>query len=316
MRWERPKHLGVSSLQELIDLLAARATHDGVTEAPYPGVHFYRASAPVRFQKTAVFGPRLIVAAQGRKIGKFPEGELVYDANHYLVVTGGTQLEGRVVEASPEKPYLALCIALSPEVVARTLVALADAAAPTVSTPPPAVPAFVSPLDGPVAGGVVRLLHALDDPLERRVLAPLILNELVFRLLRCDAAAFVRSTVREGDASIQEAMRYMRQNATRSLTVDQVARHVGMSGSHFAHRFSAVARVAPMRFLKQLRLEAARELMLGQSLRAGDAALQVGYESAAHFTRDFKQAFGSAPATYVRRFRAEGASAQTQLAAR
>jgi AraC-like DNA-binding protein len=278
-------------------------------------VHFYRATAPVRFRKVPVFGPRLVVAAQGRKVAKFPDGELEYNANHYLVVTGGTQLEGHVVEASVDKPYLAMCIALEPEVVARTLLALADAEPDRTVVNPvvPAVPAFVSPLDDAVAGGVVRLLHALDDPLERRVLAPLVLDELVFRLLRSEAASFVRGAVREGDTGIQEAMRFMRQNATRSLTVEQVARHVGMSGSHFAHRFSAVARVSPMRFLKQLRLDAARELMLGQSLRAGDAAVQVGYESASHFTRDFKQAFGSAPAEYVRRFRADGAPGHSGL---
>jgi AraC-like DNA-binding protein len=295
----------VSAVEELLALLQARATHDGVMNAPYRDVHFYRASAPVRFRKLAIFGPRLVVAVQGKKVAKFPNGELVYDANHYLVVTGGTQLEGTVVEASADKPYLALCIGLAPEVVARTLLALADAAPASTAAPvaPPAVPGFVSVLDAAVASGVVRLLRALEDPIESRVVAPLVLDELVFRLLRSDAAAFVRSAVREGDGSIQEAMRYMRENATRVLTVEQVARHVGMSGSHFAHRFSAVARVSPMRFLKQLRLEAARELMLGQSMRAGDAALQVGYESPSHFTRDFKQAFGSAPGQYVRRLR-------------
>ncbi len=308
----------VSALPELLSALQARVTVDGITEAPYPGAHFYRASAPVRFRKVAIFGPRLIVAAQGRKVAKFPEGELVYDANQYLVVTGGTALEGHVVEASPDKPYLALCIALAPEVVARTLLALADAepASKPAELPAPAVPAFVSPLDGPVASGVVRLLQAFEDPVERRVVAPLVLDELVFRLLRSDAAAFVRSAVREGDAGIQEAMRYMRENATRALTVEQVARHVGMSGSHFAHRFSAIARVSPMRYLKQLRLDAARELMLGQSVRASDAALQVGYESSSHFTRDFKQAYGAAPAQYVRRFRETGAPAAAGLLVR
>ena len=294
----------MSAKEQLLGALSARATRDGVTDAPYPGVHFYRASAPVHYRKMPIFGPRLIVAAQGKKLGKFPGGALVYDADHYLVVTGGTQLEGHVIEASAEKPYLALCIALAPEAVARTLLALADVA-PAQGAPlvPPVVPAFVSPLDDAVATGVVRLLHALEDPVESRVIAPLVLDELVFRLLRSDAAAFVRGAVREGDGSIQEAMRYMRANATRALRVEQVARHVGMSGSHFAHRFSAVARVSPMRFLKQLRLEAARELMLGQSVRAGDAALQVGYESTSHFTRDFKQAFGAAPGEYVRRLR-------------
>lgn len=284
--------------------LAARAPHDGVIDAPYPGAHFYRASAPVRYRKMPIFGPRLIVAAQGSKVAHFPSGQLRYGASHYLVVTGGTQLEGEVVEASPEKPYLAMCMGLAPEAVARTLLALADAApaAQPVSTEP-SLPAFVAPVDDAVVDGVLRFLRTLDDPIESRVLAPLVLDELVFRLLRSDAATFVRGAVREGDTNIQEAMRYMRQNATRALTVEQVARHVGMSCSHFAHRFSAVARVTPMRFLKQLRLDAARELMLGQSVRAGDAALQVGYESTSHFTRDFKQAFGAAPGEYVRRLR-------------
>jgi AraC-like DNA-binding protein len=294
----------VSTIDELVVALAARAPHDGIIDAPYPGAHFYRASAPVRYRKMPIFGPRLIVAAQGSKFAHFRSGKLRCDANHYLVVTGGTQLEGEVVEASAEKPYLALCMGLAPEAVARTLLALADAApvarAPAERSGPPA---FSAPLDGEVVGGVLRLLRALEDPVESRVLAPLVLDELVFRLLRSDAAAFVRGAVREGDTNIQEAMRYMRENATRALTVEQVARHVGMSGSHFAHRFSAVARVTPMRFLKQLRLDAARELMLGQSVRAGDAALQVGYESTSHFTRDFKQAFGAAPGAYVRRLR-------------
>jgi len=295
----------VSILSELRLTLAQRAIHDGVVEAPYPGVHFYRVSQPARFRKLPVYGPRLIVAAQGRKVARFSHGDLTYDENHYLVLMGGTYLEGAILDASPDKPYLAVCIALAPDVVARTLVALADAAPESVSVPAaPAVPAFVSPLDDLIAGGVIRLLGALEDPVERIVLAPLVLDELVFRLLRCDAAAFVRGAVREGDAAIQEAMTFMRQNASRPLTVEDVARHVGMSGSHFAHRFSAVARVSPMRFMKQLRLEAARELMLAKSVRAGDAALQVGYESASHFTRDFRQAFGASPSEYVRRLRA------------
>jgi AraC-like DNA-binding protein len=56
-----------------------------------------------------------------------------------------------------------------------------------------------------------------------------------------------------------------------------------------------------MRFLKQVRLEAARELMIGRRMRASEAAIEVGYESASHFTRDFKLAYGAAPREYIRR---------------
>ena len=37
----------------------------------------------------------------------------------------------------------------------------------------------------------------------------------------------------------------MRTNAAQALSVEDIARHVAMSPSHFAHRFRAVARVSP-----------------------------------------------------------------------
>jgi transcriptional regulator GlxA family with amidase domain len=135
--------------------------------------------------------------------------------------------------------------------------------------------------------------------------APLVLEELVFRLLRSDAAAVVRrAVVPDGNAdAIQRAMVFMRRNAAKPLSVLTVARHVAMSPSHFAHRFRALARVSPMQYLKQLRLNEARALMLSEGLGVGEAAQRVGYESPSHFTRDFKSSFGAAPAVYVRALR-------------
>ena len=68
-----------------------------------------------------------------------------------------------------------------------------------------------------------------------------------------------------------------------------------MSPSHFAHRFRVIARMSPMRFVKEVRLDAARTLLLSEGARASDVALRVGYESPAHFARDFKRRFGARP---------------------
>jgi AraC-like DNA-binding protein len=95
-------------------------------------------------------------------------------------------------------------------------------------------------------------------------------------------------------------MRLMRLQAFRPLSVEAIARQVAMSPSHFAHRFRAVARMSPMRFVKEVRLDAARTLLLNDGVRASEAALRVGYESAAHFSRDFKRRFGASPALYAR----------------
>jgi AraC-like DNA-binding protein len=286
-------------------LVARHATVEGRSDALYPGVYFYRATRPARFRKALAFGPTLTLVAQGRKVARFGALQLHYAPCHYLVVTGEVSFDGEILEATPARPYLAVCVELPCDLIAKTLLALADAkVAPGVER----APAFVSPADPAIKDTVTRLLDAIDDPLERQIVTPLVLEELVFRLLRTDAAAVLRSAVaRDRDAEhIQQAMRYIRAHATRPLTVEEVARHVAMSPSHFAHRFRAAARTSPMRYLKQIRLQEARALLISDGLRVSEVAARVGYESASHFTRDFKTYFGTAPAEYVRRFRIAG----------
>jgi AraC-like DNA-binding protein len=301
---------------EMLPLFSERAGVEGLVEGNYPGLHFYRISKPSSFKKVQYSGTRLIVVAQGSKRARLHERELAYDASRYLVMSGETEVCATVLEATPERPYLAMCLELPAELVAKNLLAFADNSSAALSSEPGAEPspatcaagedgslAFVSALDRPVTDAVTRFLRALGDPLDRRVVAPLAMEELVFRLLRTSAAKVVRNAVQAGDEAINEAMRYIRQNASVALSVEQVARHVRMSSSHFAHRFSAVARTTPMRFLKQVRLEAARDLMVQNKLRAGEAAQRVGYESTSHFNRDFKAAYGATPASYARQLR-------------
>jgi len=292
--------------RELAALLAPRISVDGAQQTPYPGLTYYRISRPTTFHKSLSHGPMLTVVAQGRKLVDVGGRTLEYSAGRYLLITGEISFAGQLLEASPERPYLAVCLNIPGDAVAKTLLALADdgeerpAFTPQTDVPP----AFVATLDARIRDAVVRLVRAVDDPLERRIVAPMIVDELVFRLLRSDGA------------SIAKGIRFIRDNAHRALSVAEVARHVAMSPSHFAHRFRAVARVSPMRYLKQVRMAEARQLMLAGGLRAGEAAARIGYESASHFARDFKAIFGASPATYVQRWRdstpAPGAPARSQ----
>jgi AraC-like DNA-binding protein len=211
------------------------------------------------------------------------------------------QYDAVVQPASGGRPFLGVSMTFPPELVARTMVALADGGE-SASGPP--VPAFTAPLETALAEPFSRLLAAVDDPIERRTIAPLAVEELAVRLLRSDAAAAMRGALRPSDArTITEAMRLMRLHAFQPLSVEEIARRVAMSPSHFAHRFRLVARMSPMRFVKEVRLDAARTLLLSEGARASDVALRVGYESPAHFTRDFKRRFGASPVRYVRRLR-------------
>lgn len=292
---------------ELVALVERGARAEGTTNSALPGLIFHRTSQPSVFRKWHTLGPSVTFVAQGQKVSTHRGTRLLYDPSHYLVVTGEAELVGKVTEASARRPFLAMCYQIPPDVVAKTLLSLADAIAPQARAEEDTVPAYSAPLDAPIAECVTRLLRAIEEPLERRVVAPLVVEELVFRLLRSDAAATIRAAVdRDRDAEkMAVAMRFLRENMDRSITVADAARHVAMSASHFAHRFRAVARVSPMRYLKGLRLNQARSLLLVNGLRVSEVATQSGYESASHFTRDFKAFFGASPTEYAKRFRDE-----------
>ena len=78
-----------------------------------------------------------------------------------------------------------------------------------------------------------------------------------------------------------------------------------MSVSGFHHHFKAVTAMSPLQFQKQLRLQEARRLMLGEDLDAASAGARVGYHDAAHFNREYKSLFGVPPMRDMQRLREE-----------
>ena len=87
-----------------------------------------------------------------------------------------------------------------------------------------------------------------------------------------------------------------------------------MSVSGFHHHFRVVTAMSPLQFQKQLRLQEARRLMLGDELDAASAGYRVGYGDASHFTREYKRLFGAPPARDAERLR-EAATVGATLAA-
>jgi AraC-like DNA-binding protein len=291
---------GSERLASLKRLALVHTTVDGHAQSSCASLHLYRCSQPSRYRKASSFGVTLGIVLQGHKRVRLAGREFDVDPTRFLVVTSETEHESAVIAASPERPFLGLGLCFSADRVARALLELSDAG---VSGTYEDVPAFLLPHDDAIAGAVERVLMAFGDPVERRLLLPLYADEILFRLLRSDAAAVVRNSVSRPDAGrILNAMQFIRANVSRTLSVDRIARHVAMSPSHFAHRFRAVARVSPMRYQRDLRLEQARTLLIGNGVRAGEVASRVGFESQSHFTREFKRRYGVPPSHYLRQF--------------
>src|SRR5438874_10346640 len=104
---------------------------------------------------------------------------------------------------------------------------------------------------------------------------------------------------------IARAIERLRQDFDQPLRIEQMAHELGMSVSGLRHHFKAVTAMSPSQFQKQLRLQEARRLLLGEDLDAASAAYRVGYHDASHFNREYKSLFGVPPMHDVQRLREE-----------
>ena len=244
----------------------------------------------------------LAVILQGEKDVEFTDVSYEYRTGSYLFVTGEQTYASRIRAASPEQPYLSLALQFPPDDIGQTVVELADAG--ERETPDDVdLSARMARVDRPLLDGLIRLVSTLDDEVEQRVLAPIIRKELLVRLLRGPSGQVLRRAVRTDDGRIRRAARFIDVHVDERLTVEQMARAVSMSPSHFAHRFRDVMRMSPIQYQKHLRLKRARQLLVIDGLGAAEAASRVGYASPSHFARDFKSHFGSPPRIYASRMR-------------
>ena len=102
------------------------------------------------------------------------------------------------------------------------------------------------------------------------------------------------------DRYVSRVLTLFHRDATRSWTMESLSREVGLSRSALAERFSRLLGVAPMQYLGNWRMQLAAEQLRNSSASLATIANSVGYESDAAFSRAFKRAFGSAPATWRR----------------
>ena len=286
--------------KELVERIARVMHEDGIKEV-LPGLTLFRSSKPTE-PLPGMFEPAVCLLAQGTKEVLFGSSRYQFNPRHYLLVTLDLPYVSQVLEASVEQPFLGVSLSLSPSLVGSVLLE-AD------HTPPPEqgeVRAIdVSLLDGTLLDAFVRLVRLLDAPTEAQVLQPLYTREIIYRLLMGKQGGRLRHLTISGGytPSIARAVKLLLQDFDQPLRIEQLARELGMSVSSLQHRFKAVTALSLQQFQKQLRLQEARRLMLGEDLDAKEAASRVGYRDASHFNREYKSLFGVPPMRDVQRLR-------------
>lgn len=285
----------------LSSLLAQIAQSDGNYPMPVPALTLYRRSTPTE-PMPCIFGLGLGLTVQGGK--RVTLGDEIYDyaAGQSLITTVDLPVVSYVTQASTSTPYFGLRLELDARLIAQAAVEM-DFTAPLDSSTTRAM--SVVTLDQGLKDALFRLIALAHEPQLIPLLAPLIEQEIVVRLLSGEHGANLRRLVAVGSPSqqIAKVVTWLKQHYTENLPIDDLAAKAHMSPSTFRQHFRAVTGMSPLQYVKNLRLQDARQLMLNENLDAGSAAVRVGYESASQFSREYSRFFGEPPNRDMRRMK-------------
>ncbi len=104
------------------------------------------------------------------------------------------------------------------------------------------------------------------------------------------------------DAKIRQSEEYLQQNFSRDVSIECLAKHVGMGARNFVRRFKAATGHLPGAYMQMLRVAAAKELLEHGATSIQAVASKVGYDDVAFFRALFKRHSGMTPAEYRARF--------------
>src|SRR3984957_10956655 len=289
----------------LIAELSQRALEEGGNTGAWPGLTIYRFTSPQGPTWEEIQSLSLCIVAQGRKAVTVDGATYKYDPFNYLVLNSHLHFQAEILEATPDKPFLSFVLQIDPSVVRQVTSDMLEGRAAAFhqhadESEPPDQSAFVSALDQELAGAVLRFLGSIETGADRRVLAPMYLREMVYRVLQREQYARLLEIAATEAASnpVSAALEYVRAHLTEPLTVADMAEQVSLSPSAFAHLFREVTGRAPYQFLKEMRPDRARELLVDRNLAVARVSKEVGYASVSHFISEFRGRFGVTPRTY------------------
>lgn len=96
----------------------------------------------------------------------------------------------------------------------------------------------------------------------------------------------------------QKAIEFIDKNYKKQISLEDVAKHVHISPSHFSRGFKEFTGINFIDYVTKKRIEEAKKLLLTTNLNIGEVGLMVGYDDPNYFGRVFKNMVGMPPSKF------------------
>ncbi|WP_158091416.1 MULTISPECIES: AraC family transcriptional regulator [unclassified Pseudomonas] len=280
------------ALKQMVEHYLSPISGTGFLRTAIDGLYLVVATEPIALYHQ-LYRPAICVTLQGLKQARVADRVLAYGPGQALAARIDSPAIGSVVQASSDKPYLGLMLALDLEVL-REIAASTQGPCADASLEPGL---FVIDVGGDLEHALQRLLRLLAVPDAIPLLTRGIIREIAYWLLAGPKGESFAELALAGTRSrgVMDAISLLRGRFTEPLCIAELAETSGMSLSSFHSHFKSLTGATPLQYQKQLRLFEARRLMLDEAMNVSASAYKVGYESVSQFIREYARLFRATP---------------------
>jgi AraC-like DNA-binding protein len=278
-------------LKEKINKLAI---NEGINDIGIEGVELFKISTPYS-KINSVLPASVCILAQGSKNLYLGEEKYIYNKDSYLISTLKMPVVAELIDSSFENPCLGVIIYLDSNIISELLRNFDELKEWQLHKKTDLI-ITTSPINLTIENSLERLLDTVNNPMDIKVLSKSFIREIFYEILKSSDGHILRNSVQH-HTKVHEmvpTIKFLEQNFKNNITIEEIAKFASMSIPTLHKNFKKATSLAPMQFIKQLRLHNAHSLLLS-GYNASNAAFESGYTNSAQFSREFKRLFSYSP---------------------
>jgi len=117
--------------------------------------------------------------------------------------------------------------------------------------------------------------------------------------------AFQQTNNSHPDEDIVQTQVWLQDNYGKEIKLSELAEQFGMSTRNFNRRFKDATGTTPLEYLKEVRVNTAKDLLKTSNLSVNEISFRIGYQDSVYFTKLFKLKLGVTPRQYRTTVRAK-----------
>lgn len=233
-----------------------------------------------------------VVVLQGRKIAHLNDNIFTYDCDNYLVIPTTLPLKCET-HLLDDKPFLGIVVSIDKNKMFE-IISKISKKEKFESTNNLGI--FSDSITSSIETLIDKLVDVLASKEESDILGEYLISELYYRIAKGNNADFLYKMFSKSsnENKIAQALKIIHEEYL-DIDVQTLARQVNMSDSSFYTHFKEISSLTPLQYIKNIKLNKAKNLLLSKNYKIVEVSDMLGYISPSKFTRDFKTFFGVPP---------------------